>query len=145
MNLIRYGLIFLAVALGVALAVSGLNTQIDNVLGSSAQLMVPAMIAALIEGQQFAKIHKRRPGSAEIWGFAWQATGVATVLNLLLAFLAGSLAPEFGKLAIAVPLSQQFNLLLAIYAGGYLICNRFFSGLGAGNQLSLMRSRGDIE
>lgn len=145
MNLIRYAVVFVTVALGVALAVRGLNTQIDNVLGSSAQLMVPAMIAALIEGQQFARAHKRRPNSAEIWGFTWMATAIATILNLVLAYAAGSFAPEFGKLAIAVPLSQQFNLLLAIYAGGYLICNRFFAGLGAGNQLSLMRSRGDIE
>ncbi|MFK7938463.1 MAG: ABZJ_00895 family protein [Roseovarius sp.] len=145
MNLIRYGLVFLVVALGVALAVQGLNARVDTVLGSSAQLMVPAMIAALIEGQQFGKLQKRRPNSAEIWGFTWMATLVATLLNLGLAFLAAGIAPEFGKLAIAVPLSQQFNLLLLIYAGGYLICNRFFCGLGAGNQLSIMRSRGEIE
>lgn len=145
MNLLRYAIVFVAVALGVALAVRGLNTQIDNVLGSSAQLMVPAMIGALIEGQQFSKAHKRRPNSSELWTFSWMAAGIATVLNVILAFLAGSIAPEFGKLAIAVPLSQQFNLLLAIYAGGYFICNRFFVGVGAGNQISLMRSRGEIE
>ena len=145
MNYVRYGLVFAAVALGAAFAIQALNTTTDNVLGSSAQLMVPAMIAALVEGQQFARSEKRRPNTREIWGFTWIATLVAVVLNVAIAFGAGRFAPEFGKLAIAAPASQQFILLLGIYAGGYVICNRFFAGLGAGNQLSLMRSRGELE
>jgi len=145
MTYVRYGLVFAAVALGAAFAVKILNTTTDNVLGSSAQLMVPAMIAALIEGQQFARTHKRRPRSAEIWGFAWIATLIAVVLNMALAFGAGGLAPVFGRLAIAAASVQQFALLLGIYAGGYLICNRFFAGIGAGNQLSVMRNRGELE
>ncbi len=145
MNPVRYGVVFVAVALGAALLITALNTATDNVLGHSAQLMVPAMIAALVEGQQFAKAHKRRPASVEIWGFTWIATGIAVALNVAIAFAAGSIAPEFGKLAIAQPLSQQFNVLLAIYAGGYLIFNRLFAGIGAANQFSVMRSRGEVE
>lgn len=145
MSLLRYAAVFVAVALGVALLIAALNRNTGGTLGHSAQLMVPAMIAALIEGQQFAKAQKRRPTSAEFWGFAWTATLLAVALNLALAYSAGGIAPEFGKLAIARPLSQQFNLLLLLYAGGYLICNRLFAGIGAGNQLSLMRSRGQIE
>ncbi len=140
MNYIRYGIVFLAVALGAAVLISLLNTQVDSTLESGAQLMVPAMIAALIEGQQFARNARAKPGSAQIWGFTWIATG----LNVALAYLAGGMAPEFGKLAIAAPLSQQFLVLLGLYAGGYLIFNRIFAGIGAGNQLSLMRSRGEI-
>lgn len=145
MNLIRYALVFVAVALGAALLITALNTATDNVLGHSAQLMVPAMIAALIEGQQFAKAQKRKPGSAEMWNFTWIATVIAVGLNLAIAFGAGRIAPEFGKLAIAEPLSQQFIVLLGLYAGGYLIFNRLFVGIGAANQISLMRSRGEVE
>ena len=145
MSLIRYSLVFLGVAIGASTLIALLNTTTESTLGSSAQLMVPAMIAALIEGQQFAKAEKRKPGTGEAWRFAWIATAIAVGLNVALAFLASGLMPEFGRLAIAAPLSQQFNILLALYAGGYLICNRFFLGLGAGNQLSLMRSRGEIE
>lgn len=145
MNYVRYGLVFVVVALGASMAIRALNTSFDTVLGSSAQLMVPAMIAALIEGQQFARTQKRKPDSREIWGFTWSATALAVVLNVALAYGAGGYAPEFGKLAIAPLLGQQFLILLGLYAGGYLICNRFFAGLGAGNQLSLMRSRGEAE
>lgn len=145
MNYVRYGLVFVVVALGASMAIRALNTSFDTVLGSSAQLMVPAMIAALIEGQQFARRQKRKPDSREIWGFSWIATALAVALNVALAYGAGGYAPEFGKLAIAPLLGQQFLILLGLYAGGYLICNRFFAGLGAGNQLSLMCSRGEVE
>lgn len=145
MNYVRYGLNFAAVALGVAVAIKFLSTATDNVLGSSAQLMVPAMIAALIEGQKFVRKHERRPDSRETWAFVWIATLVAVVLNVALAFGGGGIAPEFAKLAIAPVFSQQFTVLLGIYAGGYVICNRFFVSIGAGNQLSLMRSREESE
>jgi len=144
-SLIRYALVFLAVAVGVALLVGFLNTQVDSALGSSAQLMVPAMIAAVIEGQQFARREKRKPGGAEAWNFAWIATVIAVALNVALAYGAGRWLPEFGKLAVTEPGSRQFLLLLGLYAGGYLICNRFFLGIAAGNQVSLMRGRGEIE
>lgn len=145
MTYLRYALVFLAVAIGAALLISALNANTQTTLGSSAQLMVPAMIAALVEGQQFARGHKRKASTVEIWGFTWIATGIATGLNVALAYFAASIAPEFGKLAIAPALTQQFNILLLLYAGGYLVFNRVFFGVGQGNQLSLMRSRGEIE
>lgn len=145
MNAVRYALVFVVVALGAALAIAALNRTVNTALGSSAQLMVPAMIAALIEGQRFAKRQGRKPVSREIWGFTWIVTLFATLLNVAIAYGAGRFAPEFGKLAIAHPLSQQFIVLLGIYAGGYLICNRLFLGVGSAHQISLMRSRGEAE
>lgn len=142
---LRYAIVFLSVALGAAVLIAVLNTQSDIVLGSSAQLMVPAMIAALIEGQQHARQHKACAGTAWVWNFTWVATLIAVALNVVLAYGAASIVPEFGKLAIAAPLGQQFLVLLGLYAGGYLICNRLFFGIGQGNQLALMRSRGEIE
>ncbi len=143
--LIRYALVFLAVAVGVGLLVGFLNARMDSTLGSSAQLMVPAMIAAVIEGQQFARRTKRKPSSREAWNFAWVAMLVATALNVALAYGGGAALPEFARLAIAPVLSKQFLILLGLYAGGYLLCNRFFLSIAAGNQLSLMRGRGEIE
>ncbi|MGQ3488421.1 ABZJ_00895 family protein [Roseovarius pacificus] len=145
MNYLRYAIVFLVVALGVALAVAGLNAQVDTQLGSSAQLMVPAMIAAVIEGQQFARKTGRKPDTGEAWRFTWVAGVIAVGLNVALAYGAAGIAPEFGKLAIAPTLSKQFLILLGLYAGGYVICNRLFLGLGAGNQLTLMRDRDGTE
>ena len=142
---IRYALVFLAVAIGVALLVGYLNATVDSALGSSAQLMVPAMIGAVVEGGQFARMERRKPNSAEAWMFTWVAAAIATALNVALAYLAGGIAPEFARLAVAAPDSKQFLILLGLYAGGYLICNRLFLGIGAGNQLSVLRSKGEIE
>ena len=136
MSYARYTLVFLLIVAATGFAVAALNAQADTRLGSSAQLMVPAMVAAAIEGQRFARAHQRRPETGTAWTFTWFATAVAVVLNVGLAFLAGGLLPEFGRLAIAAPLSQQFLLLLAFYAGGYVICNRLFLGIGVSTELS---------
>lgn len=138
---LRYAAVFLAAAIGTGLIVSLLNQNLSGQLGSAAQLMVPAMIAALVEGQSWAKKQRAKPNSAQVWGFSWIAAAVATGLNVVLAYAAGTLLPEFAKLAIAPALSKQFIILLGIYAGGYLICNWFFYRLGAGNQLTLMQDR----
>lgn len=142
---LRYSLVFLAVAVGVSQLVEWVNVQHNQALGSAAQIIVPAMIAALIEGQQIAKSAKIVPRGPEAWRFAIPATGVAISLNVALAYSGPPVAPEFAKLAIAPVLSKQFMILLGLYGVGYLLSNRFFYGLGAGNQLSLMRGRGEVD
>lgn len=142
---LRYSLVFLVVAIGVAQLVLYMNTAQDMALGSAAQIIVPAMIAALIEGQQHARREKAHPGGPRAWNFAFVGMLVATALNVALAYAGPMVAPEFAKLAIAPVFSQQFLVLVGLYAGGYLIANRFFYGIGASNQLSIMRNRGEVE
>ena len=144
MRYIRYSIVFVLVAVGVGVLVSAVNTAAQSTLGSSAQLMVPAMIAALIEGQQFTKANKRKFYAPEAWRFTGIATAIAVGLNVGLTYLTAPLVPEFGKLAIAPFGLEQFLILLAPYALGYLVFNRLFLGIGSGNQLSLMRSRGEM-
>ncbi|RKF14684.1 hypothetical protein D6850_07305 [Roseovarius spongiae] len=132
----RYALVFVAVAIGAGLAVRLLEGRVSGLGSSAAQLIVPAMIAALVEGQRGARVARARPDRGQFWNFAWIATGVATALNLALAYGAGGLLPEFGKLAIAPFGSRQFAILLGLYAGAYLICNRFFFGLGVSTELA---------
>ncbi|MGK7651570.1 ABZJ_00895 family protein [Roseovarius sp. B08] len=143
MTWLRYGVVFLAVAIGVAQVVRLLDITKDEMLGSAAQIMVPAMIAALIEGQQYVRRHAALPGSGGAWRFAFIAMGVATVLNVALTYAGPTVAPEFAKLAIAAPGSQQFVTLLLMYAGGYLLANRFFFGIGAGNTMSRDKARNE--
>ncbi len=139
MNYLRYTLVFTGIAIGTGVLLSFLQDKTQSTLGSSAQILVPAMIAALIEGQRFARTHQRKPDYKEAMKFMWVASGIAIALNLGLSFLAASLLPEFGKLAIAPIFSTQFNVLMLIFAVGYLISNRLFLGIGAGNELNLSR------
>ncbi len=145
MSALRYALVFLGIALGAALAIRGLNLTFTSQVGSSAQLLVPAMIAALIEGQRHVRARRRKFTLRDIWLFSGWATVLAMALNVGIGFGAGALAPEFAKLTIAPLFSAQFNMLLGLYGLGYLLCNRFFAGIGAYNELHAMTRRGEIE
>ena len=142
MNYLRYGIVFVVTALGVGVLLKFASAAFAaSSLGSTMQVIVPGLIGAVVEGQQYAKANKARPSNAAAWKFAWIGAGVATLLNIALAYGAGGFLPEFGKLAIVSPASKQFLLLIVIYSSAYLIGNRLFVVLGAGNQLSLMASR----
>jgi len=145
MNYLRYALVFTFVAIGTGGLIAYLQGRVQSPLGSSAQVLVPAMIAALIEGQRFARKHRRKPAYKEAMNFMWIASGIAIVLNLGFSFLTASLLPEFAKLAIAAIFSAQFNVLMLIFAVGYLICNRFFLGIGAGNEMTLSKQPDENE
>jgi len=145
MNYLRYALVFTFTAISTGILITFLQDKTQSSLGSSAQVLVPAMIAALIEGQRFARHHRRKPTYKEAMGFMWIASGIAIMLNLAFSFLVASLLPEFGKLAIAPIFSTQFNVLMLIFVVGYLIANRFFLGIGAGNQLTLSKQPDETE
>ncbi|HEY9040234.1 MAG TPA: ABZJ_00895 family protein [Roseovarius sp.] len=144
MNYLRYTAVFLGMAIGVALIVLAVNAWADSGLGSSAQLLAPAMVAALIEGRAFVRSEGRKPNPAEAWNFALLATALAVVLNVALSYAMTGLAPEFAKLTIAEFGSGQFMILLALYALGYLLSNRFFLGLGARNEQDAAARRNDL-
>ncbi|WP_101065588.1 ABZJ_00895 family protein [Roseovarius salinarum] len=145
MNYLRYTAVFLVVAVGTAIAVTVLRASLGTTLGSSAQVIVPSMIAALMEGRAFARTEKRRPSQREAWVFTGNASLLAVALNLILAYAASAVLPEFAKIAAAPVFSMAFVVLLLIYAAGYVICNRFFVGLGASNELSAMHRRGELD
>ncbi|MFY9240165.1 MAG: ABZJ_00895 family protein [Roseovarius sp.] len=136
---LRYALVFIGMAVGGALLVHLVNANTDTQIGSAAQLMVPGMIAAVIEGKYYYRSHGERPGANESLRLAAMFTVLATALNVALAYLPGALMVQFGKLAVAPFLGQQFVILLGIYALGYLVFNWFFFRLGAQNAERLAR------
>jgi len=138
---LRYGLILLAVALGVGLAVRALgSTQTTNII-TTLHLAVPVIIAALIEGMQYARTHRTRPPRAGTWRWAVMATVLSVALAVLLARGAGGMAPAF-----AAALSPElFARNLVVLAGLYLLINRYLFTYGVSGHLNTMRSRGEIE
>ncbi len=145
MNYPRYTAVFLGMAIGVALIVMAANAWFDAGLGSSAQLLAPAMVAALIEGRAFVRDEGRKPNMAEAWNFALLATALAVVLNVALSYGMTALAPEFAKLTIAEFGSRQFLILLALYALGYLLSNRFFLSIGARSEQDAITRRDGMD
>ncbi|MFX0543947.1 ABZJ_00895 family protein [Roseovarius sp. S1116L3] len=136
MNYLRYAGIFVAVAILSALIVFALNTWADAGLGSSGQLLAPAMIAALLEGRSFVRDEGRMPNSSEAWNFALLATALAISLNIVLSFGAAYVIPAGSAQTIAPVGTRPFWIMLGISAVIYLLSNRFFLGLGARNEVT---------
>jgi hypothetical protein len=131
MNYLRYTVIFLCIAVLSALVVLALNTWADAGLGSSGQLLAPAMIAALLEGRSFVRDEARAPNSSEAWNFAVLATVLAVALNVGLSYAAASLIPAGSAQSVAPVGTRAFWILLGVHTLVYLLSNRFFLGLGA--------------
>ncbi len=134
MNYLRYAGIFLGIAVLSALVVLALNKWADAGLGSSGQLLAPAMIAALLEGRAFVRSEARAPNSAEAWNFALLATALAVLLNVALSYAGAHLIPANSAQSIAAVGTRTFWLMLGVHTLVYLLSNRFFLGLGARNE-----------
>lgn len=134
MNYLRYAGIFLGIAVLSALIVLALNTWADAQLGSSGQLLAPAMIAALLEGRSFVREEGRAPNPAEAWNFALLATALAAVLNVALSYVGTQVIPAASAQSIAPASSRAFWIMFGVHLLVYLLSNRFFLGLGARNE-----------
>ncbi|QYX58274.1 ABZJ_00895 family protein [Roseovarius sp. SCSIO 43702] len=137
---LRYALVFLAAALVIGLSVRAMGSEVVGLM-VTLHLMVPAMIAALVEGRQAARILGAVPPRAALWRFALVASVIALALALSLGHLAGRAAPAFATLVG----SPDAARLLAGCIIGYLLCNRFLFALGAKNHLDRMKQDGEGE
>jgi hypothetical protein len=134
MNYLRYTGVFLGVAVLSALVVLALNTWADAELGSSGQLLAPAMIAALLEGRTFVRDEGRAPNPAEAWNFALLATALAVGLNVALSYAGSLVIPAASAQSIAQVGTRAFWIMLGVHTLVYLLSNRFFLGIGARNE-----------
>jgi len=117
----------------------------EGALGPVLQVMVPAMVAALIEGQAFVRKNGALPGSGRKWVFAGIATVLGCFLALGLAHAPPTVAPVFSKMSMVLPGASHSVVVLGFYVGGYLLVNRIFYGLGAGNTMSRIKAREDTK
>ena len=138
---LRYGLIFLAAALGVGLAVRLMGTQTTSNIITTLHLAVPAMIAALVEGMQYARTNRAEAPRAATWRWAVVATVLATSLAVVLAYGARGMAPAFAGALGAEGMARN----LVVLAGVYLLVHRFLFAFGIKSHLTTMRGRGEIE
>ena len=142
MNYLRYTGVFLGIAVLSALVVLALNTWTDAQLGSSGQLLAPAMIAALLEGRAFVREENRAPNPSETWNFVLLATVLAISLNVVLSFAGSHLIPAASAQSVAPVGTRGFWIMLVVHALVYLVSNRFFLGLGVRNEETRRKDAG---
>lgn len=135
-NYIRY--LGLLVAIKIALIVIFYLLTFAGVnLKTTSTFVVAPMLAAMIEGQYFARANGVKPSGALCWRFAVLAAVLAVFVEALLAGALFALIPEIGQAVGAMPVAYLFSGgLLAIYFGAYFLAHRFFFPMGARNALN---------
>ncbi len=129
-NLKRYAMYYVAVLVAAAIII-GLLRQLASIdLATSFIPIVPAMVAAMVEGHKLSREGAEYPAGKAAWIAAAQMTGVALGFNALLGLLV------FGALSGAgIQMSSIVIFLgfLALYCVFWLVTNRIFLTQGYRN------------
>jgi hypothetical protein len=142
MNYIRYAGIVIALTVGLPI-VLGLLRQVTGInLSSSATSIIPAMCAAMIEGQKFARKFLRLPTRAETISFVAVATLIAAGFQLLFTATVITNVPGYEHL-LQTPPSMRLVIGMLIFVGIVIaICNLVFLRMGCKNQLKTLETTG---
>ncbi len=126
----RYAGVYLATMIVAAVLIALLRRFANIDLGSSFIPLLPAMTAAMLEGNKLAIAGASAPTGKNGWLLAAQMTAIAVGFNAALgvvviyALTGGDVPMHTLKLAIGY---------LALYGALWLVTNRFFLGLGYRN------------
>lgn len=134
-NLKRYALIYVTTVV-VLMLVTTLLSLAGIALPASLSTLLPAMMAAMIEGQQQAATQKQPLD----WGRAWKAAIAMTVCGVAVAFGASVLflIVVGGKAELQIITTIGFSgwaLVLILIALVTYVCNAAFLRIGLNNQL----------
>ncbi len=136
-SLLRYAGIYIATALGLALLTWVLASFAGVRLPTGLSTALPPMLAALLEGQAFARETREPLLNDEAWSAAFRMTLVVAVINAII--LGGVLlfTPELTNPEVLTIVGVVFLVLLVVV----LLVNRIFLGMGARSQLKALESR----
>lgn len=128
-NLGRYALVYFLAALGFAVLSGLLEAFTDLSGGGGAATVIPAMVAAVYEGQRWAQANGGpMPEKGALWRGAWRCTIAAAAVNLV-TFVLLWMVPAIRELMQAIPF-VFIAVLFVILLGVTLLINRFGLGLG---------------
>ncbi len=125
-SLTRYALWFAGTSLIVVAIVIGVQVGFGIRLGSAFVPILPAMVAAMVEGSRYAK--STRTPLKSPWMDALRLSAIALAINFFLvaATLAAAPMAAVGISGIAI--------LMAVYFVFWFITNRVFLAMGARNE-----------
>ena len=135
-NLTRYALWFAGTSLVVLTLVLGIREAFGIMVGSAVVPILPAIIAAMVEGTRYAR--ETRETFPAPWQDAAVMTGgsvaITAVMILATAFTGGG--------GISTTSLEPILVLMAVYAVFWLITNRIFLAMGARNEWAAQDRRG---
>ncbi|SFR56788.1 hypothetical protein SAMN04488005_2959 [Yoonia tamlensis] len=140
MNYMRYAGVVIALTIGVPV-VLGVLRQVTGInLSSSAAMIIPAICAAMIEGQKFASRFLRVPTRAETMSFVVVATLIAASFQALFTATVITNHPQYDRLLLTPP-SMMLIIGTAVFVVIVIaICNLVFLRMSCKNQLKALNA-----
>lgn len=134
---------FVGLTIGLPLLIAMIDYAVGVSLDSAAVSIIPMFMAAMQEGQTFAKREKRAPQSRESWHYAQRMTLMAVAASAVLAVPFLVFVPEI--LAELLSTGSQGLALLATMLALFVLIGflsaRFFFAFAARNLLKAEAKR----
>lgn len=127
----RYALTFLLTLVAGVVVVTLLRVTFGVDLASSFLPIIPAMVAATLEGNKYARSTEAPLENRAAWKAAFVMTAIAVAFYAVLAVLLLSLSAQVQDATVA---GGFMAAVMAVYTVVWLIMNRVFLGLGVRNE-----------
>ncbi|MGH1415984.1 MAG: ABZJ_00895 family protein [Pelagimonas sp.] len=139
-NLIRYTVIYVLAITGLMAISFALQVFTNIEMPTGVSTVLPVMMAAMLEGQRYARETKQPIEPNDAWKAALAATGVVIVVSILLVAVFFVFVPGFAGLFAALG-SVGLLIVLTISLVIVLLANRFALTMGAKNELKAQAKR----
>ncbi|WP_420568544.1 ABZJ_00895 family protein [Thalassovita sp.] len=136
MNIIRYTIVFLGVSVGLWFLTLMVVQLFDFDISNGGMVLLPPLVAAMIEGNKYARKTRQMPESGQMWRFARTAALVVLAITMIFTVVLTFVVPQLQAM-MAQPLGAGMLmgavLLQAVIA---FLTTRFFLGMGAKSGLN---------
>ncbi len=144
MNYLRYVIIFAGVTFGLPILFSLVSALTGFDIPTGATGVIPAIAAASVSGQYFARENKREPSKDELAEFARKATLMGLAVHLLTIPVAALVSPAVRHMmSDTTGLALIVGILVLISAFNYLV-NRHFAKVLAKAEIQTLRKKGTL-
>lgn len=133
-SLLRFAMVFTAASIAIPFLVMAIERLLNISVSSAGTSMIPFMVAASIEGQNYVKQFGDVPSKAEMWFAARIMALIGMGLSLILGAVSLYLFPETREILAILPTVALLIIVVVLYIIAFLIC-RAFIGIGARAEL----------
>ena len=138
MKLQRFALTYFGFMLGLMAISVVLKVFFETDFANGGMALIPAIGAAMIEGQKYVQTNEALPEKILMWRFARVAAAVALAISLVAVAMGSFVVPQIRGLMAQPGGAGILMALSLLHAGFTFLVVRFFLGLAARSQLSAL-------
>ena len=134
MKLQRFALTYFGFMLGLVAISVLLKLFFETDFANGGMALIPAIGAAMIEGQKYVQANDALPDKIQMWRFARVAAAVALAISLVAVAMGSYVVPQIRGLMTQPGGAGILMALSLLHAGFTFLVVRFFLGLAARSQ-----------